>query len=234
MVDGLSMKKSWLMLTGIALLSMAILAGFAFGYVFDDIHTSESANLTQDKLSENMLLFKLGIAAWLVIIVLDMLVSLGLYQIYRSYNDRVAAISSSLRVLYTFFLCVAVYFLAQPILVNIDASQTLTFFETFLSIWNVGLIIFGVHLVFLSVNCIKSDFTPKTIGALILVGGFSYIIVHGLKVSLFPSIYISNTAENLLIVPMALAELIFAIWLIFKSLKRVKQKPISSNALHDI
>ena len=216
------MKKSWLIVTGIALLAMAILAGFAFGYVFNEIYTSESAILTQDKLNENMSLFKFGIAAWLVIIMLDILVSLGLYQIYRSSNNRVAVISSSLRVLYTFFLCVAVYFLAQPILVSMDASQILTPFESFLSIWNVGLIIFGAHLVLLSVNCIKSDFTPKTIAALILIGGFSYIIVHGLKVSLSAGSSISNTAETLLIIPMALAELILAIWLIYRSLKRVK------------
>ena len=77
----LSMKKSWLIITGIALLVMAILAGFAFGYVFNEKYDSENTNFTQDNLNANMLLFKLGIAAWLVIIVLDILISLGLYQI---------------------------------------------------------------------------------------------------------------------------------------------------------
>lgn len=160
---------------------------------------------------------------------LNTLISLGLYQIYRSSINRVAAISSSLRVLYTFVLCVAVYFLAQPILVNMDTSQMLTPFESFLSIWNVGLIIFGANLVLLSVNCIKSEFTPKTIAALVLIGGFSYIIVHGLKVSLSAGSSISNTAESLLIIPMALAELILAIWLIYRSLKLVEEKSIASN-----
>jgi hypothetical protein len=226
---GLSMKKSWLIITGIALLAMAILAGFAFGYVFNEIYDSENTNLTQDNLNANMWLFKFGIAAWLVIIVLNILISLGLYQIYRSSVNRVAAISSSLRVLYTFVLCVAVYFLAQPILVNMDTSQMLTPFESFLSIWNVGLIIFGAHLVLLSVNCIKSEFTPQTIAALVLIGGFSYIIVHGLKVSLSAGSSISNTAESLLVIPMALAELILAIWLIYRSLKLVEEKSIASN-----
>jgi hypothetical protein len=226
---GLSVKNSWFIVTGIALLTMAILAGFSFGYVFNDIYVLESAKLTQDKLIAHMSLFKFGIAAWLGVIVLDILVSIGLYQIYRATNKKVAAISSILRVLYTFFLCVAVYFLAQPILVNFDASQALVPFESFLSIWNVGLIIFGAHLVLLGVNCIKSDFTPKTISALILIGGFSYIIVHGLKVSLSAGSSISNTAETLLIIPMALAELMLAIWLIYMNLKLVKQKPIASN-----
>lgn len=176
-----------------------------------------------------MLLFKFGIAAWLVIIVLDIPISLGLYQIYRSSDDRVVAISSSLRVLYTFFLCVAVYFLVQPIFVNMDASQMLTPLESFLSIWNVGLIILGAHFVFLSVSCIKSGFTPNTIAALVLIGGFSYIIVHGLKVFLSAGSSISNTGESLIIIPMALAELILAICLIYSSLKLVEEKSIASN-----
>ena len=219
------MKASWFMVTGVALLAMVILAGFAFGCVFNDIYTPENADLTQNKLNKNMSLFKFGLSAWLVIIVLDVIVSLGLYQIYSSSGSRIAVISSSLRVLYTWFLCMAVYSLAQPILVNLDVSQTFIYFESFLTIWNVGLIIFGAHLIFLGLNCFKSDFTPKMLAALTLIGGFSYVIVHGLKVSLSPDSSVSKAAEILLMIPMVLAELILAIWLIYKNLSWVKQNP---------
>lgn len=212
-------KRLWFLVTGIALLAMAVLAGFAFGYVYSDIYSAKSADLTLDKLNSSQSLFKLGIAAWLGIIVLDILVSIGLYQIYQASNHRVAVISSGLRGLYTFILSVAVYFLAQPILENIDVSKVLVPFESFLSIWNGGLIIFGAHLALLSVNCIKSDFTPKVIAVLLLIGGVSYIIVHGLKVSLSSGDSIATTAESLLIIPMALSELVLAIWLIYKYLR---------------
>lgn len=216
---GLTINKSWFIVTSIALLVMAILAGFAFGYVFIEVYDSENVNLTQDKLNANMLLFRFGIAAWLVIILLDLLVSLGLYQIYNSSSKRLAVFSSSLRVIYTFVLCIAVYFLAQPILIDIDAPDAAASFESFLSIWNVGLIIFGVHLVLLSVNCMNSDFTPKVIVIFLLVGGISYIVVHGLKVFLSNDDLFAVTAESLLIIPMALSELSLALWLIFKYLK---------------
>ena len=105
----------------------------------------------------------------------------------------------------------------------------LTPFESFLSIWNIWLIIFGANSVLVSVNCIKSDFTPKTIAALVLIGSFSYIIVHGLKISLSAGSSISNTAESLLIIPMALAELTLALWLTYRTLKLVEEKSIASN-----
>jgi hypothetical protein len=50
-----------------------------------------------------------------------------------------------------------------------------------------------------------------------------------LKVSLSAGSSISNTAESLLVIPMALAELILAIWLIYRSLKLVEEKSIASN-----
>jgi len=209
-------KISWFLVTGIALLVMALLSGFAFGYVYSEIYFAQSANLTLDKLNSNQSLFTFGILAWLGIITLDILVSVGLYQIYQGSNPRGAAVASSLRVLYTFILSVAVYFLAQPIFSNLDVSRVLVPFELFLSLWNGGLIIFGAHLVFLSVNCIKSDFTPKTIAVLLLVGGLSYVTVHGLKVSLSNANSIAAATESLLMIPMVLSELVFAIWLIYK------------------
>jgi hypothetical protein len=216
-------KRSWLLITGVALLVMAVLSGFSFGYVYSEIYVAKNADLTLDKLSSNLSLFKFGIAAWLGIITLDILVSIGLYKVYNGSNYRVAVISSGLRILYTFFLIVAVYFLAQSMFANIEASKVLIAFELFISIWNGGLIIFGVHLILVSVNCIKSDFTPKIIAVLLLIGGLSYILVHGLKVVLANDASIASTAESLLIIPMALSELLLAIWLIHKYMRLKKQ-----------
>jgi hypothetical protein len=218
-VVGLDDKRVWFLITGIALLAMAVLSGFAFGYVYNEIYSAQSADLTLDKLNSNQLLFKFSIAAWLGIIALDILVSIGLYKIYHDANHSVAAISSGLRLVYTFILSIAVYLLAQPILANVDESNVLVPFESFISIWDGGLIIFGAHLVVLSVNCIKSDFTPKAIAVLLMIGGLSYILAHGLKVSLANGDPIATTAESLLIIPMALSELVFAIWLIYKYVK---------------
>ncbi len=217
---GLGLKDAWYLITGIALLVMAILAGFAFGYAYNEIFHVESASLTFSKLNSKQSLFMFSIVAWIAIIALDILVSIGLYQIYKGTNQRVAAIASGLRLLYTVILCIAVYVLSQPIIVNMDAAETLTMFNSFLSIWNGGLIIFGAHLVLLYVNCNKSNFTPKVVSVLLLIRGLSYIIVHGLQILLGNAI--ATAAESLLIIPMALSELVFAIWLIYRyvSLKK--------------
>ena len=64
--------------------------------------------------------------------------------------------------------------------------------------------------------CFKSDLTPKFFGIFLGFGGLCYILVHNLK-SFFPYLGEATlTIESILVAPMALSELSFALWLIVK------------------
>ena len=151
-----------------------------------------------------------------MIILLDLIVSIGIYIIYKDDLKLLALLSSTLRVIYTIILGIAVAQLIIPLINYSEVSKSILYFESFEQIWSLGLIIFGIHLLSLGVMCFKSDLTQKFFGIFLGFGGLCYILVHNLK-SFFPYLGEATlTIESILVAPMALSELSFALWLIVK------------------
>jgi len=212
-------RKKWQILTGSSIIVMAIAAGFAYGFVHAHIYRAGDFESTAKLLHENIALFKFGILSWVVIFVLDIIVSVGLYAIYNETNKKLAIVVSGLRVIYTLFLGAAITQLATPLISNNEITNSLSYFISFENIWSIGLVIFGFHLITLGVVCLKSNFTPKFWGAFLIFGGVCYTIVHSLK-SVFSNLDETTIAiEYILTAPMALSEIGFAIWLIVKGCK---------------
>lgn len=209
-------EKKWLIVTGASLLLMAILASFSFVYVHGEIYSAEKAEVTMEQLRSQSELFKYGLLSWMLVFFLDLIVSVGLYKIYKKSNSKIAFISSVLRVLYTATLSVAVSFLSIPLFTDISVMNVLMPFEKFETIWNLGLILFGFHLLFLSLITFLSKFTPRIITAFLLLGGLSYVYVHALKSFTLINDEFSVNIESILAVPMALSELLLAVWIIYK------------------
>ena len=113
------MHKKWGLLTGYSIVLMALVAGFVYGFVHSTIYQAGDSELTAGLLLENITLYKWGIVSWLVIVVLDVVVSIGLYIIYKDQLKKLATLSSVLRILYTIILGIVV---AQLILFLIHNS----------------------------------------------------------------------------------------------------------------
>ena len=209
-------QKKWGIITGSSILLMAVLAGFVYGYVHSLIYNPDNSNLTSQLLEENLTLYKLGITSWIAIIVLDIVVSFGLYIIFKEDKKILATVSSILRILYTVILGIAVIQLVIPIINLGEKANSIIYFESFEKIWSLGLIIFGIHLLTLGVICYVSGFRPKFFSIFLGFGGLSYVLVESLN-SFFPSLSgTTSTIESILIAPMALSELSFAAWLVIK------------------
>ena len=98
---------------------------------------------------------------------------------------------------------------------NPSASEIASHFQLFEKLWSVGLIIFGLHLIGLGYLSVKSASVPKLLGYLLYFGGFSYTFLHSSRqLNLFDAGVI-NSIENILALPMALAEMLLAFWLIY-------------------
>jgi hypothetical protein len=213
-----SMLKSPALITGLSLIAMAVIAGFAYGFVYNLIYEAGDPVSSRQALSDNFDLYSYGIIAWVSIIILDVLASIGIYALYSSTQKRLTFFTSLLRIVYTLFLILATYQLAMPLIDNNEIINGLYYMESFTEIWTYGLIIFGLHLIFLSRICTQSNFTPNIISVLLLIGGLSYVVVESLK-SFCPTLYsLTATLESVLIFPMAISELAFSIWLIFRYL----------------
>ncbi|WP_337874686.1 DUF4386 domain-containing protein [Exiguobacterium sp.] len=204
--------------SGIALVLMALVAFFAQGYVYQSLVIESEAMTTYENLVSHSTLFRFGIIGWGIIVLLDLIVAYGLYRFFKPIRTTFALLIGTLRFIYSFILAFAVLRLVEAErLLDTSTSarqvyETVTSFET---IWSLGLIVFGLHLIAVGWVAMRTQFIPRTIGILLVVAGFSYTIVHALYQ--FPTLESMTTLLELtLMLPMFVGELAFAVWLIVK------------------
>jgi hypothetical protein len=220
-------KRIFAKISGYSLLLMAIIAGFAFGFAFPKIFNASQLDFVQSNLAGNLQLYKLMLLAILIVLLLDSLVSLTLYQYFKNDNRKIALLSGILRIVYTVIFGIAAFYLTK----NLNHTETskeiiINNFQLFQSIWSAGLIIFGIHLFLVGILMKLHQLIPKILWYLALIAGVSYVVVHILKLTLTQSEIVSNL-EMILALPMAVGELGLAVWLIIEGGKRLKIKLIS-------
>ncbi|WLR51125.1 DUF4386 domain-containing protein [Bacillus tianshenii] len=216
-------------ISGAALLIMTVSAFFSYGYVHSSIVINGDGLTTLKNIQASGSLFKLEIIGWIVIIMMDLLVAWGFYIFLKPFQRKHALIVGLLRLLYTAMLGIAVSHLVivnntvakasfgEP--VDRAASQIMLSFASFESIWSMGLIIFGLHLIITGFVACKSNQVPKLISRLVVVAGFSYTLVH-VMYQLIPQLdRLTGILETILIIPMFFGELGFGIWLLAKGRK---------------
>jgi len=215
-------EKNAGLVAGIFLIIMAIAAGFSYGYVHTSL-VAETRLETAQNFANNSELFLAGIAGWIVIISTDLIVAFSLCTFFKSTNRKISMITAGIRLIYIAFLILAVYqlvaisFIERPTDFANDIVELLRYFE---QIWSFGLIIFGLHLIGLGYLSIKSAYVPKVLGYLLYLGGTIYIIIHAVKKSSALDVQTVQSLENGLALPMALGEMLLAVWLIYIGLKR--------------
>lgn len=219
------MNKSQIaIITGVSLILMAIIAGFSVGYAFPEFYQPGKLDLLKSNITNNQGLYKSMLGGILTILILDLLVSFTLYKFFKKNNGKLSIISSALRVIYTIIFGIATFFLTKNINPTIITNHEMnTNIELFQSIWNGGLIVFGIHIFLVGILMNEHKRIPKILCYLTLIAGVSYIIVHLLKLTNFNSEFITKL-EMILILPMTLGELGLAIWLIVKGGKATKLK----------
>lgn len=204
--------------SGIALVLMALVAFFAQGYVYQSLVIENEAMTTYENLVSHPTLFRFGIIGWGIIVGLDLIVAYGLYRFFKPLHVTFALLIGTLRFVYTLILAFAVIRLIEAErLLDTSASarqvyETVTSFEV---IWSFGLIAFGLHLVAVGWMAARTRLIPRTIGILLVVAGFSYTVVHVLYQ--FPTLEdVAILLELILMLPMFVGELAFAVWLLVK------------------
>jgi len=211
--------------TGVSILTMAIAAGIAFGFVHSELFVEGNPELTFNNLNEKNNLIPFSVIGWLTIIITDFTVSWALFQFLKPFNNKKARIVGELRLVYTLILTIAVGQLFMSYFQN-NAQQAYDLMESFQTTWNFGLIVFGAHLYYLGKTACYQNALPKWMNGLLVLGGIGYVLVSAGKVW-FENHEWVTIAENILILPMAISELSMAIWLLVKGGK-VTSKVVAS------
>lgn len=204
-------------LTGYSLVLMALTAGFSFGFVFPKLFNVNQLDFAQKNLTENLELYKFMLLGILLVIILDILVSWTLFLYFKNDNKKLALLSLIFRIIYTLVFGIAAFYLTNNIGKTIDNNTiVLENYKSFEKIWGIGLVIFGIHLLFVGTLMKLHKLIPKFVWYLTIIAGASYILVHTLKTTLPNLTELTNNLNNILALPMALGELGLAVWLIIK------------------
>lgn len=224
-------KRKQALIAGSSLIVMAVAAMFAYGYVFPRVEVEGDPVATWMHIRDNHHLFLAGLGGWLVIFITDLLVTVSLFYFFRETRKKLSLATAAIRLVYTLILGIALtaLFALIPVLKEPDmdsmqaGSRVLDGFDSFRKLWSLGLIIFGFHLLGLGVLTILHDRIHNFFGILLLVAGVGYLVVHISEA--MHSIPAETVAllESVLMLPMALGEILFAIWLIARGGKEKKQ-----------
>ncbi|MCB0640140.1 MAG: DUF4386 domain-containing protein [Phaeodactylibacter sp.] len=221
-------QRSFALTAGIALILMALTAGFSFGYVQNTLIVPTDALKTLEIVRAQSGLFMAGVGGWVLIFVLDLLVAWALFHYLKSAGQGLAQLMAWTRVIYTLFLGAGILDLfAATRLIGVEgpeAQQVLALIQSFSTDWSRGLIIFGLHLLLLGILLLKSRYAHWFFGALLSVAGVCYMLVHTARWLLPEQYSLINSLEMILSVPMTLGELGFAVWLLVKGGKNGNRK----------
>ena len=197
-------KRTLSLIAGASYLFIFLLGIFANFVVIESLASDPITTIQQNHVS-----VRLGILAFMIIVILDVVVAWALYELYK--EDSLSLLSSLFRVIHATIMGVSIFSL-PAVLVSSNEQEILKQVDTFNSIWLAGLFFFGVHLIILG----KIFSKPKVIAFLLAIAGAMYMVDTGANFTLPNYDNYKSFFLVLVAVPAVLAEMSFAIWLLAK------------------
>ena len=158
----------------------------------------DTAALARD-IETNRKIFGFAVVGYLLVLMLDAVIGVALYVVLKSANKNLASLVGALRLLYAFILVIGLFALVFEI---IDVYG-------YASVKLVGYAFFAAHILALGYSVYKSDYIPKSLGILLMLASFTYIVFF-VEVNLPEILMVS------IMLIMGIAELSLSIWLIVK------------------
>jgi len=226
----------------ISLRKAARIAGF--GYVgvfifaiyagFVSTGPGDSATTASNKMA-NEVLFRSGIASWLIVLVADVVVAWALYVLLVPVNKSLSLLAAWLRLIFTAIAGIALLNLLIALQLSKGAdyltvftsdqlqAQVTLFLNAYWDLTLIAWVFFGLHIFLLGYLTLKSSYIPRILGVLLIVASIGYLI-NSFANFLLPNI--ANSAGILLtvtITPAIIAELALTLWLVIRGGKIEQQ-----------
>ncbi|WP_104194265.1 DUF4386 domain-containing protein [Cryobacterium sp. M25] len=168
-------QRTGALVTGTALTAMVFLSIFGYFIAINGLVTAGDAEKTTDAISASPALWLAGIGALCVVVVLDVVVAAGTYALFKPVSRVVSAVAGLIRIAFAGWFMVALSRLVVAFNDLDTPEAALADIDSFSSIWNTALGLFGVHLLLIAYLSIRSGFMPKVFGILIGLAGIGYI-----------------------------------------------------------
>ncbi len=207
-------------IAGVSYLALFVLAIFANFGVREGLVEPGDAVGTVANISGSIGLFRLGVAAFVAIFVLDVVISWALHVVFRDIQHDVSLAAAWFRLIYTALLGVGIVSMFQVLdLLGGDSlafltteqtnAQTMIELARFESAWLIGLVAFGIHVAMVGVLVLRSGLVARALGYLLIAAGLAYVIdtlAHGLLADY-------QAVADVLLVAVALPSMIGEGWL---------------------
>ncbi len=187
---------------------------------------------TANNIMENEFLFRIGFASDLIMMISFVLLPLALYKLLSTVNKNLAMIMVIFVVLGTSINMInllneftSLYLLSNAEYLNVFSevqlqAKAMLSYDLYLHGYEIANIFFALWLVPLGLLVYKSDFLPKALGILLIVGGFG-LLINVFVYFLFPGY---PTINIILLIPHSLGEAIILLWLLIKGINTSKVK----------
>ena len=211
-------------LTGCLYLGIAVLGAFSIAYVPSQIIVSGDATATVTNLIQQRGLYRLGIAADVGVMILEILVLSLLYTMFRPVSPTLSLAAAVARLSMVAVMSAMLFFhagaglLAEPggTLTQFTAAQRADLAALFLDIHRAGVwiwqVFFTLHLVLLGALALRSGWVPRLLGWGLILGGAGYLL-DSVYAYAFPEAGWLGALRIGLLAIVTLSELGFALWL---------------------
>jgi len=211
-------------LAGVLYLLITVLAVFVHFYVPGQLIVAGDAITTAENIRTSGGLFRLSIASELILLLSEVALSLILYVLLRPVHKTLSLVAAAARLVMT--TVHGANLLAQfgvlalvsgaGYLAMFDPEQLSAFAMVLLDAssygFSAGIVFLTLHASVLGYLIVRSGYFPRVLGVLFIIASVGYLI-DSLGHVLIPG-YV--TGAPIIAIPIALSEIAFPLWLLFK------------------
>ena len=230
-------SESYIKLTGLIYLLIAIIGGFSIGYMPNEIFVPGDGSATTQNIINNINLFRLGIIGDIFVLIFEVLLTVMLYRLFKPVSSTIAMVATFARLAMSIIMGINLINYLVPLLIlnkagyfiGIESNELNSVVIIFMEAHKFGEYIwqlfFGLHLIALGYLVFKSSYFPKILGILMMIGSIGYAGDSFVRLLLINNDIISYLT-TVLLVAAVLGELAFTFWLLIKRInmeRSVKQ-----------
>ncbi len=222
--------RTYTRVAGLLYLFIAIAGGWSIGYMPSLIVIPDNALQTVQNIQEYYNIFRLGIAGDIIVLLLEVILTVFLYRIFKQVNKTFALIATLSRMAMSIVMGLNLLNYLIPIMLvkdivfigSFEPEQINSLVLLFLKSHKYGEFIwqlfFSLHLLVLGSLAIKSNFVPKLLGYTMLIGSLGYASDCISKLLLIEGQFI-NIANGVFLAIATIGELVFTFWLLIRGVK---------------
>ncbi len=211
-------------IAGVLYLLIAVLSGFVHFYVRDKLVVSGDATTTATNIMASAGLFRVSMAAELVILLSEVVLLVLLYVLLKPVSNTLSLVAAVSRLAMTTIHGINVLNHVIVLLLVSGAGYVTVFAPNQLHAlvtlfldakrygFSIGVAFLALHAAILSYLIFKSGYFPKVLGVLFMIATLGYLIDS------FAHVLVADhvTSAVYFVVPIVIAEIAFPLWLLVK------------------